>query len=787
MEKIMIDFLKYSVRIFLLCLGLAFPALADEFPSAINEDGSLVSKNEMPWKIYADSLVSKNDGVVIEGKGNVLLVRGEDYLKADFARLYTNTQWILLQGNVYAKLGADEVEAAEAEFDLNNSTGWLKDAKLFLAGPHMYFDSDEVIKKGESEYSLVKAKATTCDGSVPLWKIEAENADLAVDSYAHFHNVVFNIKDKGVFYTPYFFAPTKTTRQSGLLLPDYGISSSQGFYYTQPYYHVIDQSRDLTVYGTIIEKKGFMPSLEYRAHTKENEKMWAMLDFLYDEQVVRNESQDDVDKSDGSIRTNRTRYWLRAMGNGDVLDSQWQYKYNLDYVSDQNFIREFSNRLTGFDKTKEHSFAMFGRNFTEADEDRITQGFVYRNFEKFYVTAGMKYTQDPRFGHGNLSRSNDTTVQELPVIGLYWNRDRLQEEFPLEWNMLSSFGYYYRRSGTKGAKGELYPELVLPLNFGFLRGEMAGAARATLYTAVSGDDTSLIGSGGLREKQNNSVRFIPEFRGNLYAQADRVWHLQEEMETAGENVGKSEILAFKHSIQPRIGYEWTKYVDQEDNPFFTLEDRIQKQSNLKFRLDNIFTAKQSSVVRQKDGIKKVNSYLDMVSLIMETGYDFREADRTMHTAVYENRPWHDLRTRLIIRPRKWFSLNGDVYYSFYDGKINAVDLGTTLYHEKYGSFSTSYSQREPNFEYRRFVNYDNAADIMPTSPINVITNTLTLYPVSNVNVYAMERTNLDTGKSYERAVGLGYTHQCVYVYGEYTKDPIEERVSFNIELTGLGF
>lgn len=786
-ERKMIKFFKYIACFFCLFLSLSAPAYGTDFPSAISEDGSLVSEGELPWKIYADSLVSKNDGVVIEGRGNVLLVRGEDYLKADFARLYTNTQWILLQGNVYAKLGADEVEAKEAEFDLNNSTGWLKDAKLFLAGPHMYFNSDEVIKKGESEYSLVKAKATTCDGSVPLWKIEAEKADLAVDSYAHFSNVVFNIKDKGVFYTPYFFAPTKTTRQSGLLLPDYGVSSTQGVYYTQPYYHVIDQSRDLTLYGTIIEEKGFMPSVEYRSHTKENEKMWAMLDFLYDDQTVSSDREDDVDGTDGNIRTNRTRYWLRAMGNGDVLDSEWKYKYNLDYVSDQNFIREFSNRMTGYDNTKDHSFEMFGRNFNEADENRVTQGFAYRNFDRFYVTAGMKYTQDPRYGHGNLDRRYDTTVQELPVVGIYWNRDKVQEELPFEWNMLSSMGYYYRRSGTKGAKGEVYPELVLPINLGFLRGEIAGGARATLYTAISGDDTSILSSGGLRRQQDDSTRFIPDFRTNLYAQAERVWHFDEENAPLSENVGKREFVALKHTVQPRVGYEWTKYADQEDNPFFTLEDRIQKQSNFKFRLDNIFTAKQSSVVRQKDGIKKVNSYLDMVSFIVETGYDFREADRTKHTLQYDNRPWHDLRSRLVVRPRKWFSIDSDVYYSFYDGKINAVDLGTTLYHEKYGSFSTSYSQREPNFDYRRFVNYDNIADIVPTSSINVITNTLRLYPVSNVNVYIMERTNLDTGKSYERIAGLGYKHQCVYLYGEYSKDPIEERFSFNIELTGLGF
>lgn len=780
----------YIVFLCFFCFGFNNAALgADEakLPSSIASDGSLVTKDELPWKIYADSLVSVNDGVVIEGRGNILLVRGEDYLKADFARLYTNTQWILLQGNVYAKLGADEVEAKEAEFDLTNSTGWLKDAKLFLAGPHMYFKSEEIYKKGESRYSLVKASATTCDGDVPLWKIDADEADLEVDSYAHFYDATFNVKNHGIIYTPYFVAPTKTTRQSGLLLPEYGYSSAQGLYYTQPYFHVIDQSRDLTVYGTVLTKKGVMPSLEYRSHTKANEKMWAMLDFLYDGTKVRYEGEDDVDKHDGNIRTNRARYWLRAMGNGDVFDSDWKYKYNLDYVSDQNFIREFSSRMTGFDNTKENSHNMFGRNFTEEDENRITQGFVYRNFEKFYLTAGMKYSQDPSFGHGNRSHKYDTTVQHLPELGLYWNRDKIVENLPVEWNMQSSAGYYYRRSGTKGAKAEIYPEIVFPVNAGIFKGEIAGRGRGTIYTGISGMDTSLLSTRGGGEQQGNETRFIPEFRSSFYTQAERVWQLPKKNALTRNNVGKTEIIGLKHSIQPRIAYEWTENVDQEDNPFFTLEDRIQEQNNLIFRLDNFLTAKQSATVQEKDGISNVTSYFDLVRFMVSTGYDFKEASREKHVHQYERRPWHDLRTRLVFTPRKWISFNGDMFYSFYDDKINRVDIGSTLFHDTYGSFSTSYSQREPNYNYRKFVDYDNVNDIIPSEKINVITNTLHLNINPEFHVYVMDRMNLDTGDNYERAFGVGYKHQCVYFYGEYNKDQIEERFSLNIEFLGLGF
>ncbi|MFQ8890506.1 MAG: putative LPS assembly protein LptD [Bilophila wadsworthia] len=60
--------------------------------------------------------------------------------------------------------------------------------------------------------------------------------------------------------------PAKTTRQSGLLPPDYGISDKRGFYYTQPYFWAIDESHDMTFYGGWMTKIGPSLSVEYRAN-----------------------------------------------------------------------------------------------------------------------------------------------------------------------------------------------------------------------------------------------------------------------------------------------------------------------------------------------------------------------------------------------------------------------------------------------------------------------------------------------------------------------------------------
>ena len=57
----MLCFFRYVVIIFAFFFGAAANAQAVELPDSIASDGSLVTKDELPWKIYADSLVSVND------------------------------------------------------------------------------------------------------------------------------------------------------------------------------------------------------------------------------------------------------------------------------------------------------------------------------------------------------------------------------------------------------------------------------------------------------------------------------------------------------------------------------------------------------------------------------------------------------------------------------------------------------------------------------------------------------------------------------------------------------
>lgn len=776
----------------------------EKMPTGIAQDGKTLETNSaQPWYIYADELVSLNDGVVLEGHGNVLLVRGEDYLKADFARLYTNTQWIYLQGNVRAKLGADEMKATEAEFELTNSTGWVQNADIFMAGPHMYFTSRELYKEKGDVYTLKNAIVTVCDGEIPLWSLEAQSAKVEADAYASFNHPRFQIKNIPLLYSPYMVIPTKTTRQSGLLQPSYGISSRQGLYYSQPFFYVIDQSRDLTFYGTIFTERGVMPAIEYRSHTKSNQKTWLGLDVMYDTETVLVDTTSDTDYKDGKIRDNNFRFWLRGMGDGDILESPWQYKYNLDIVSDQNFLREFQNRMTGFEATQVSVYQMFGRDFEEDDANRVTEAYVFRDWQRLTVSAGIRYEQDPSLGNGNTAYSEDETVQQLPTVGVYWNKgplfgwDNANNPFKLEksgafsllpLNLEAAFTstYMYRQEGTQGLRTELYPKLSMPVNFRYVNMEMSMGARALLYNNTRDDSTGLTGGTDNREEQISTASVIPDFGMDFYTEAKRTWEWPQELELFEENLGKKTYTAMRHTIQPRVSYSLVADVDQEDNPYYSVYDRIQDRNSIEFSFDNHFTFKRETVAKGPEGLYFKTSYHDLLRVRLSTGYDFREQDRTQFTEYFENRPLYDFRLLISTSPFDWLTFSGDTFYSPYDHEVTRFDGSVRLKHSRYGSLTTAYSVRESTYNYLNMVNYDNLADITSTSALEVITNTLHLNLTPKIFAYFKDVTAVDGWENYSRAVGLGYNHQCMRIYGAYTKDQTEESFHLNIEFTGLG-
>ena len=143
---------KPASTIICLLLPLFFAFCLSTPANAAKRPLEMTSEDErlIRWQLTADSIEDFTEIGITEARGNFILRHGSEYLKADFARYYSSTNWVFLRGNVEVSSGEDVIRAEEAEFDLRSRTGWLKKGKIFLSGPHTYVSGDHIEKIGRA-------------------------------------------------------------------------------------------------------------------------------------------------------------------------------------------------------------------------------------------------------------------------------------------------------------------------------------------------------------------------------------------------------------------------------------------------------------------------------------------------------------------------------------------------------------------------------------------------------------------------------------------------------------
>ncbi len=69
-------------------------------------------------------------------------------------------------------------------------------------------------------------------------------------------HVVMRFKDVPIFYTPYISFPVGDERKSGVLFPNFGHSTSNGYQLQVPYYFNLALNYDLTMTPGILSARG---------------------------------------------------------------------------------------------------------------------------------------------------------------------------------------------------------------------------------------------------------------------------------------------------------------------------------------------------------------------------------------------------------------------------------------------------------------------------------------------------------------------------------------------------
>ena len=140
--------------------------------------------------------------------------------------------------------------------------------------------------------------------------------------------------------------PAKTKRESGLLLPSIGFSKLNGAEVEIPVFWAISDQMDATFYEHYMSDRGLMQGLEYR-YVADQESKGAFLADVLDDKKEKDLSDPEELEVSPFPRTNDTRYWLRGKSD-QALPMGLKAKMDLDYVSDQDYLREFQWGLYGF-------------------------------------------------------------------------------------------------------------------------------------------------------------------------------------------------------------------------------------------------------------------------------------------------------------------------------------------------------------------------------------------------------------------------------------------------------
>jgi len=732
-----------------------------------------------PWKIQADRIGTLHDADLVTAWGNVVLSRGDNYLKADFARYYRSTGWVFLKGHVEARWSEDFLSAEEAEFDLRNMVGWLKRGKLFVAKPHLYFEGEFIEKLVGDTYSFKDARVTACDDKPPAWSMTMKEGEITLDGYAMLWHSRFQVLGQSVMYSPFMVLPVKQTRQSGFLLPDVGHSSRLGMEVNLPYYWAVSDETDLTLYENYMSERGLMQGVELRRTPNPDSKGYWRFDWLRDAEKGEGPDEDSQFRDDDLARRNQDRYWWRSKYNGYLVDPKWKTKLDIDWVSDQNYLREFKSGKSGYEQSRKTFHKEFHRDIEVKDATKRTSAaLITRAYDNFGLAGRMEYTRDLEFQNGNRKKEKDPTPQRLPEINAYAYKDELPAT-PLEWEMEAAGANFWRKFGTKGSRFDLHPRVSLPIKTRAVSIIPRVGFRETMYT-VDGYENRTVPN----HDDALTFRHVPEAGASAFTELFKVHRLDgaEDFSLADKAPGDSQWTRIKHAIQPRLEYDWTPFVTQAKKPFFDDADRIQPRNELTYSLTNILDRRRESVTARPFAGNNTEAaltadFLEFFRLRLEQAYDLREATRQDMRSEYPRRPFSDVLADLAIKPGKYVTLINKTYYSTYLDTVTEHEHTLRLEMPDRASAEFGLDFVEGLDEFKR----------RSRERIRMLRLGVELILSKRWSTGFEYRADLVTDTDLEKSLSVTYIHQCFGLTFYYTQTPFEDRIEARLDLLGVSF
>lgn len=472
-------------------------------------------------RISADSgeVQLKNDLIIFDG--DVEVIKGNQSMQADEVRYSAKEKVATATGHIVMKQPGFEVRSPHARFDLANDSAELdKVSYKIIEHGGQGTASKAVIRRNKSSV-FNDISYSTCPPDMEDWGLRAKSIEIDRNKgIGTAVNASVRFKGTTLFTVPRFVFAIDDRRVSGFLVPKFGYSSATGLDIIMPYYFNLAPNYDATLYPRLTSRRGIAIGGEFRYLTD-----------IHNGQFFAEIFPNDTKSTTGE----KTRYTI-SHAHISQFNSHLQGSINFDYLSDKDYLDDFSNRLTVSSSRYAVQLAELVYN-----EDHWRSYMRVQNLQVIDEQTSVAY-------------------RILPQLGTHWYR---QYENGLITEFNAELTNFEKKNSVTGARFDIRPAIGAAFNrpWGHLKTMLSGRHTSyRLQNVMPGDPASIT---------RNLYTFSLD--AGLFFERKMNWF------------GKSGF----QTLEPRLFYLNTPYKDQSKIPEFDTKEVDFSFANL-FR-ENRFT------------------------------------------------------------------------------------------------------------------------------------------------------------------------------------------------------
>ncbi len=499
------------------------------------------SAGQTEEEVTIRAVQQEKDGSVYHLRGEVDIRYRSYILHADQVTYNADTGDSELEGHVVLDGGPydEHVEASHGTYNVRTETGTfysvigtvgfrMRKSRYVLTTPNPFAFTGKIVEKhGPDHYLVRQGTVTTCELPHPKWQFNAKRISVEVDGTAKIYNSDFRLMGMPVFYFPFVTHPVqKQERQTGLLIPSFGNSSTKGFIAGDSVYWVFNRSMDATVGAEYYSKRGWAERGEFRARPSDSSFVYFSYSGMVDRGIGAPPNQQDQGGEDARFMAERPFGTFRGIANIDYLSS-FVYRIAFTDVYTQAIDSEVRSQIFLSNTTKGFHFNALAERY---------QDFEVCNPSTETGCSTLKQTELVRILH-TPSFFISSEERQLGNTPLYWSFESAAEG--LQRRQAAEGSQPGLRTAGLVGRFDLAPSLTMPVQWRGWSFRPALTLRDTIYTEQGNPTSSGTVADDIlnRKSLETSVELRPPALSRVF---NRPW------------LGRK----WKHVIEPRMRYDY---------------------------------------------------------------------------------------------------------------------------------------------------------------------------------------------------------------------------------------